>query len=102
MVFIFAIFGYQKWFPFEAETIEPLIAHSPLVFWLIPAFGVRGASWFLGTTECTFGLLLFLGFWNKPLGILGAAGSLFTYASTITIIPSSPKLGRPKPAASPR
>jgi uncharacterized membrane protein YkgB len=38
MVFIFAIFGYQKWFPFEAETIEPLIAHSPLVFWLNPGF----------------------------------------------------------------
>jgi uncharacterized membrane protein YkgB len=96
MVFIFAIFGYQKWFLFEAETIKPLIAHSPLVFWLLPAFGVRGASWFLGTTEWTFGWLLFLGFWNKPLGILGAAGSLFTYASTITIIPFLPEAWAPQ------
>jgi uncharacterized membrane protein YkgB len=86
MVFIFALFGWSKWHAFEAETIKPLIAHSPLVFWLLPAFGVRGAGWFLGATEWTFGVLLFLGFWNKPLGILGAAGSLFTYASTTTII----------------
>ena len=86
MVFIFALFGWSKWHAFEAETIKPLIAHSPLVFWLLPACGVRGAGWFLGASEWTFGLLLFLGFWNKPLGILGAAGSLFTYASTASII----------------
>jgi uncharacterized membrane protein YkgB len=76
MVFIFLLFGCQKWFEFEGETIKPLISHSPLVSWLIPAFGVRGAGWFLGSTEWTFGALLFLGFWSKRLGILGAAGSL--------------------------
>jgi uncharacterized membrane protein YkgB len=90
MVFIFFIFGYQKWFEYEAETIKPLISHSPFVFWLIPAFGVRGAGWFLGTTEWLFGALLLLGFWNKRLGTLGAAGSIFTYASTVTIIPFLP------------
>ncbi|TXH38224.1 MAG: DUF417 family protein [Rhodospirillaceae bacterium] len=86
MVFIFALFGWSKWHEFEAETIKPLIEHGPLIFWLLPAFGVRGAGWFLGAAEWTFGSLIFLGFWNKPLGILGAAGSLFTYASTTTII----------------
>ena len=86
MVFIFALFGWSKWHEFEAETIAPLIAHSPLVFWLLPAFGVRGAGWFLGAAEWTFGILLFLGYWTKPLGVLGAAGSMFTYASTATII----------------
>ena len=77
------------------EAIKPLIAHIPLVFWLLPAFGDRGAGWFLGTTEWTFGLLLFLGFWNKPLGILGAAGSLFTYA-TISIISFLPDAWAPQ------
>jgi uncharacterized membrane protein YkgB len=86
MVFIFALFGWSKLHLFGAETMQPLIAHSPLVFWLLPAFGVRGAGWFLRGSEWTFGLLILLGFWNKPLGVLGAAGSLFTYASTTTII----------------
>jgi pyruvate/2-oxoglutarate dehydrogenase complex dihydrolipoamide dehydrogenase (E3) component len=33
-----------------------------------------------------FGALLFLGFWNKKLGILGAAGSCFSFVATLTII----------------
>ena len=44
MAFTFYIFSYQKWFSFEAHQIAPFISHSPLVFWLIPAFGVRGAA----------------------------------------------------------
>ena len=55
MVLTFFTFGYQKWFSFEAQQIERFISHSPLVFWLIPAFGIRGASFFLGTTEWLFG-----------------------------------------------
>lgn len=90
MVFVFLVFGYQKWFEYEAEVIKPFISNSPLVFWLIPVFGVRGASWFLGVSEWTFGALLFFGFWNKRLGILGAAGSIITYASTVSIIPFMP------------
>jgi uncharacterized membrane protein YkgB len=90
MVFTFLIFGYQKWFSFEAHQITPFISHSPLVFWLIPAFGVRGASFFLGTTEWSFGTLIFLGFWNPRLGMLGALGSLVTFAGTVTIIPLLP------------
>jgi uncharacterized membrane protein YkgB len=90
MVFTFAIFGYQKWFSFESHQIAPLIEHSPLVFWLVPAFGIRGAGFFLGTTEWLFGSLIFLGFWNRKLGILGALGSVVTFLGTVTIIPFLP------------
>ena len=90
MVFTFLIFGYQKWFSFEAHQIAPFISHSPLVFWLIPAFGVRGASFFLGTTEWLFGTLIFLGFRNRGLGVLGALGSIVTFLGTVTIIPFLP------------
>jgi uncharacterized membrane protein YkgB len=37
-----------------------------------------------------FGTLLFLGFWNKRLGILGAIGSTLTFLGTVTIIPFMP------------
>jgi hypothetical protein len=50
-----------------------------------------GASWFLGSCEWTFGTLLFLGFWNKRLGILGALGSCATFIGTVTIIPFMPE-----------
>ena len=90
MVIIFLFFGYQKWWEYEAERLIPYISNGPLLFWLYPVFGVRGASWFLGSCEWTFGTLLFLGFWNKGLGILGALGSCATFIGTVTIIPFMP------------
>ena len=90
MVIIFLFFGYQKWWAYEAQRLIPYISNGPLLFWLYPVFGVRGASWFLGSCEWTFGTLLFLGFWNKRLGILGALGSCATFIGTVTIIPFMP------------
>ena len=90
MVIIFFFFGYQKWFQYEADVLIPYISNGPLIFWLYPVFGVRGATWFLGVSEWTFGTLLFLGFWNKKLGILGALGSCATFICTATIIPFMP------------
>jgi len=86
MVVIFLFFGYQKWFDYEAQVLIPYISHGPLIFWMYPVFGIRGASWFLGVAEWLFGALLFLGFWDKRLGILGALGSTVTFILTVTII----------------
>ena len=90
MVLIFLMFGYQKWFEYEAQVLIPFISNGPLISWMYPAFGVRGASWFLGASEWLICTLLFLGFWNKRLGILGAAGSCLTFVATVTIIPFMP------------
>jgi uncharacterized membrane protein YkgB len=90
MVIIFLFFGYQKWFEYEAQALIPYISHGPLIFWMYRVFGVRGATYFLGAAEWFFGALLFAGFWNKKLGILGALGSVFSFVSTVTIIPFFP------------
>jgi uncharacterized membrane protein YkgB len=90
MVIVFLFFGYQKWFDYEAQALVPYISHGPLIFWMYPVFGIRGATYFLGVSEWIFGLLLFLGFWNKKLGILGALGACFSFIATSTIIPFMP------------
>ena len=90
MVLIFLTFGYQKWFAYEAQVLIPYISNGPLISWLYPALGIRGASWFLGVTEWVICLLLFWGFWNKQVGILGALGSCATFVGTVTIIPFMP------------
>ena len=41
-------------------------------------------------SEWLFGALLFAGFWNRKLGILGALGSVATFVGTVTIIPFIP------------
>ena len=91
MVIIFLFFGYQKWFQYEAQGLIPYISHGPLIFWMYPVFGIRGATWFLGVSEWLFGALLFWGFWNRKAGILGALGSCFTFLVTFTIIPFFPE-----------
>ena len=91
MVIIFFFFGYQKWFAYEVDRLIPFISNGPLIFWLYPLLGMRGATLFLGMSEWTFGTLLFLGFWNKKLGILGALGSAATFVGTVTIIPFMPE-----------
>jgi uncharacterized membrane protein YkgB len=90
MVIVFLLFGYQKWFEYEAQVLIPFISNGPLISWLYPAFGIRGGSWFLGVMEWLFCLLLFWGFWNRQVGILGALGSCATFVATVTIIPFMP------------
>ena len=87
MVFIYFIFGYQKWFEYEAQGLIPFFTHGPLIFWMYPVFGIRGSSYFLGVSEWLFGVLLLAGFWNKKIGVLGALGSVLTFLCTVTIIP---------------
>jgi uncharacterized membrane protein YkgB len=90
MVIICLFFGYQKWFDYEAQALIPYISHGPLILWMYPVFGIRGATYFLGVSEWLFGALLFAGFWNKRLGILGALGLCFSMIATSTIIPFIP------------
>jgi len=90
MIVLFLFFGYQKWFQYEAEVLIPYISNGPLISWMYPVFGVRGAARFLGLSEWSFAALLYLGFWHKRLGILGALGSCAAFIGTITIIPFMP------------
>jgi uncharacterized membrane protein YkgB len=90
MVAIYFFFGYQKWFDYEGKVLIPYIDSGPFIFWLHPAFGIQGASYFLGVFEWLFGALILAGFWNKRAGLLGAAGSTATFLMTVSIIPFIP------------
>jgi uncharacterized membrane protein YkgB len=90
MVIIYLLFGYQKWWEYEAQNLIPFISNGPLISWMYPVFGIRGASWFLGISEWITAALLFSGFWNKKAGAVGAFISTATFITTITIIPFMP------------
>ena len=90
MVIIFLFFGYQKWFDYEAQALIPYISHGPLISWMYPVFGIRAPAGFLGVAEWLFGALLFAGFWNTKLGILGAIGGCVSFIATFMIIPFRP------------
>jgi uncharacterized membrane protein YkgB len=90
MVLIFVLFGYQKWFEYEAQTLIAFIRNGPLTSWMYPVFGLHGASWFLGVSEWLTAALLVWGFWNPRAGVLGAILSVGTFVTTVTIIPFMP------------
>ena len=91
MVLIFLLFGYQKWFEYEAQTLVPFISNGPLTSWMYPVFGLYGATYFLGVSEWLTAALLIWGFWSPRAGILGAILSIGTFITTITIIPFLPE-----------
>src|SRR5262245_44709694 len=90
MVLIFLLFGYQKWWEYEVQTLDPFISNGPLTFWMYPVFGRHGASYFLGISEWLTAALLIWGFWNPKAGVLGALLSVGTFVTTVTIIPFMP------------
>ena len=90
MVIILFFFGYQKWFDYEVKGLIPFFTHGPLIFWMYPVFGMKGATYVLGVSEWLSGALLLAGFWNKKLGALGALGVVVQFLSTVTTIPFLP------------
>ena len=90
MVLIFLLFGYQKWFEYEAQGLIPFISNGPLTFWMYPVFGLHGATYFLGVSEWLTAALLIWGFWNPKAGIVGAVLSVGTFITTVSIIPFMP------------
>jgi len=90
MILIFLLFGYQKWFEYEAQGLKPFISNGPLTFWMYPVFGLYGATYFLGISEWLTAALLSWGYWNPKAGILGAILSVGTFVTTVSIIPFMP------------
>src|SRR6516225_3757432 len=91
MALIFLLFGYQKWWEYEVQALDPFIRYGPLTSWMYPVFGEHGASYFLGVSEWLTAALLIWGFWNPKAGVLGAILSVGTFVTTVTIIPFMPK-----------
>lgn len=75
LVLFFVGFGLYKFTPQEAAGVAPLMAHSPVLFWVNPLLGLRGGSGLIGIVEITLGLLIAL---RHVWPIMSAYGSLAT------------------------
>lgn len=58
LVLFFLGFGLYKFTAQEAAAVAPLLAHSPVFFWAIPALGQQGASNLVGVLEIAFAALI--------------------------------------------
>jgi uncharacterized membrane protein YkgB len=95
LAFLLALFGTFKFFRFEADAIQPLVSHSPLVGWLYALFSVRAASAVIGVVEVAAALGRLLAPWWPRLGVLAGLLATGTFLTTLSFLATTPGLLAP-------
>jgi uncharacterized membrane protein YkgB len=100
MAAIFIWFGIQKFTPYAADAIAPLIQHSPFMSWL-GVFGVRGEARVVGTIELLTAAALIAGSAIPAVSALGAAMASATFVLTTSFVFSTPGITQFSPTGFP-
>lgn len=95
LAFLLALFGTFKFFQFEADAIQPLVSHSPLVGWMYAVFSLRTASAVIGIVEVSAALALLLAPWWPRLGLVGGLLATGTFLTTLSFLVSTPGILAP-------
>ncbi len=95
LAFLLALFDTFKFFRFEADAIQPLVSHSPLVGWLYALFSVRAASAVIGVVEVAAALGLLLAPWWPRLRVLAGLLATGTFLTTLSFLATTPGLLAP-------
>ena len=101
LVCLLLFWGGLKFTQFEAEAIQPLLAYSPLMSWMLAVFEVRTASAIIGVTEIILALgILTRRLWPRVSGLasLGVSGMFlvtlsFLFSTPGVLDPMSPAFG---------
>jgi uncharacterized membrane protein YkgB len=80
---------------FEADAIQPLVSHSPLLGWMYAVLSVRAASAVIGVVEVGAALALLLAPWWPRLGVLGGLVATGTFLTTLSFLATTPGLLAP-------
>lgn len=84
------LWGSFKFFPFEATAIQPLVANSPFLSWLLPIFGLRGTSNIIGVVEVSTGLLIGTRHWLPRISGYGSLVASVVFLTTLSFLVTTP------------
>lgn len=87
---ILLYYGAFKFTTVEAKAIEPLVANSPLMFWLYSILSVQSVSILIGITEIIVALLLCLRPIAPKLSAVGSLGAIAMTLTTLSFLLSTP------------
>jgi reactive chlorine resistance protein C len=90
LVIVIAWFGAMKFTSYEAQGIQPLIAHSPFMSWLYNVFSVSTFSTLLGIFELAAALLLSLKPRWPSASIVGSVMAIGLFIATISFLFTTP------------
>jgi len=93
LVFFLLFFGALKWTAAEAKGIEPMVSHSPFLFWVYPTFGVQGGSEALGVVELVIALLIVLRRWVPRASAIGSTAAIGMFLVTLSFLVTTPHVG---------
>src|SRR6266481_9144826 len=90
LVVTLLLIGVLKFTASEAQGIQPLVANSPLMFWLYRIFSLQGVSNLIGVVEIAIAVLIALRPWSARLSFIGSIGAIITFVLTVSFILSTP------------
>ena len=93
LVFFLLFFGALKWTAAEAKGIQAMVSHSPVLFWLYPAFGVQGGSEVIGIVELTIGVLIATRRWAPRASAIGSVAATGMFLVTLSFLFTTPNVG---------
>jgi reactive chlorine resistance protein C len=95
LVIVLIWIGALKFTAYEAQGIQPLVAHQPLMSWLYDLLSVRAFAATLGTVEIIAAVLIA----SKPLwprvSLIGSAVAILLFLSTLSFLFTTPGVIQP-------
>ena len=82
--------GMMKFTGYEAQGIEPLVAHSPFMGWMYHILTVRQFSDGLGVVEVGIAILIALRPWSRKASAIGSALAVLMFLTTLSFLFSTP------------
>lgn len=90
LVLVIGWIGAMKFTGVEAQAIQPLVAHSPLMGWMYRFLTVQQFSNGLGVVEITVALLIAVRALSAKACALGSAVAIVMFLTTLTFLFSTP------------
>ncbi len=90
LVVTLLLIGVLKFTAGEAQGIQPLVASSPLMFWLYKVFSLQAVSNLIGVIEIAVAVLMALRPFSARLSFIGSMGAIVTFALTVSFLFSTP------------
>lgn len=90
LVITLLLIGVLKFTAGEAHGIQPLVANSPLMFWLYRIFSLQSVSNLIGLVEIVVALLIALRPLSARLSFIGSIGGIITFVLTVSFLFSTP------------
>jgi uncharacterized membrane protein YkgB len=86
LVVTLLLIGALKFTAGEAQGIQPLVASSPLMFWLYKVFSLQAVSNLIGLIEIAVAVLIALRPFSARLSFIGSIAAIITFLLTVSFL----------------